>query len=190
MERNLLWSRFKEGDSTAFETIYSSYVDDLLIYGSRFTKDSTLVEDSIHDLFVRIYERREHLNTPQSIKAYLYSSLRREILHRADRREMPQDEIQESHFELDIDVEQAIIRSELNKEQLSLIQETLAVLSDRQREVIYLSFYNNLSHDEIAQVLGINNQSVRNLLSQGLKRMREGTELPVAVIVLLLPKLF
>lgn len=190
MQRDILWNRFKKGDSSAFEAIYNGYIDDLLMYGSRFTKDSTLVEDCIHDLFVRIYERREHLNDPKSIKAYLFSSLRREIIHQSGRKEQPHEEIKESLFHLDIDIEQATIRTELGQEQLQLIQQTMALLSDRQREVVYLSFYNNLSHDEIAQVLGINNQSVRNLLSNGLKRMREGTNMPLSLLVAVLPTLF
>lgn len=189
MQVNSLWEKFKKGDVSAFETLYNSHIDELLRYGSRFTRDTTLIEDCIHDLFVRLYERRDSLNSPSSLKAYLLTSLRREILLNLKRQNVAQDEATQSEFLLDIDIEQAIIRSELKHEQLEQVQQVLDSLSDRQREVIFLSFYNDLSNEEIAQVLGINNQSVRNLLSQGLKRMRSETQLPSLLLITTLSKI-
>lgn len=190
MQIDFLWEKFKEGDVSAFESIYNSHIDTLLQYGSRFSRDSSLVEDCIHDLFVRIYERRDRIQNPNSLKAYLLSSLRREIIS-ALKRNGSVDEISpQTDFGLDIDIEQATIQTELKKEQLEKVQHVLDTLSDRQREVIFLSFYNGLSHDEISQVLGINNQSVRNLLSQGLKKMRNETGIPMALLIVSLYRLF
>jgi RNA polymerase sigma factor, sigma-70 family len=189
MHRELLWERFKEGDSNAFEAIYNEYVDNLLSYGFRFTKDISLIEDSIHNLFVRLYERRHSIAEPKSIKAYLYTSLRREILSKGQPKEQPQPTEQELRFSLDINIEQVLIKGEIDRELLHKLEQTLSKLSARQREVIYLSFYNNLSNDEIAEVLQISNQSVRNLLSQGLKRMRAEANLPLGVVVALLHQL-
>jgi RNA polymerase sigma factor (sigma-70 family) len=186
MQVDILWNKFKKGDHSAFELMYNGYIDQLIAYGNRFSKDRSLVEDAIHDLFVRLYERRERLNNPNSLKAYLFSSLRREIIAKQNRKDTPQDEFSDNLFKLDIDVEQAMIKTELKSEQVAQVQQVLNKLSDRQREVVYLSFYNNLSHDEIAEVLGINNQSVRNLLSQGLKRMRNESQLPLIAIAAVL----
>ena len=188
MQVSFLWERFKKGDAAAFETLYNNHIDELLRYGSRFTRDTTLIEDCIHDLFVRLHERRDSLNSPNSLKAYLLTSLRREILLNIKRQNVPQKDISQSEFILDIDIEQAIIRSELKQEQLEQVKQVLDSLSDRQREVIFLSFYNGLSNDEISQILGINNQSVRNLLSQGLKRMRSETQLPSLLLITTLSK--
>lgn len=187
---NLLWEKFQKGDSIAFETLYSSHIDGMIAYGSRFTRDKTLVEDCIHDLFVRIYERRQNLKSPDSLKAYLWSSLRREILQSLKKQEPTRDHLSESEFSMDIDFEQALINSEFKQEQLVEIQRVLSELSDRQREVVFLSFYNGLDHDEIAQILDINNQSVRNLLSQGLKRMRSSSQIPTILLITSLSKLF
>jgi RNA polymerase sigma factor (sigma-70 family) len=183
MQINYIWEKFKKGESSAFETLYSCYIDELLQYGSRFTRDISLVEDCIHDLFIRLYERRKKLTSPNSLKAYLLSSLRREILTNLKRKDVVQEQVPESEFVLDIDIEQAIIRSEIKKEQVQQVQQVLDNLSDRQREAIYLSFYNGLSNDEIAQILEINNQSVRNLLSQGIKRMKSEAQLSSILLI-------
>ncbi len=46
-------------------------------------------------------------------------------------------------------------------------------LSARQREIIYLRFYHNMSYEEISDVMQINYQVCRNLLSQAIKSLRK-----------------
>lgn len=61
----------------------------------------------------------------------------------------------EYQFDLEIDIETAIIRSELEKEQLEVLQKELNNLTKQQREVLYLKYYKKMSPEEIAQVMGL-----------------------------------
>ena len=53
------------------------------------------------------------------------------------------------------------------------MQKALNKLSAKQREAIYLKYYQNMTNEQIAEVMKINNQSVRNLISQSLGSLRK-----------------
>ena len=67
------------------------------------------------------------------------------------------DEVNSSEyrFDLEIDIETAIVRSELEREQLEVLQKEINGLTKQQREVLYLKYYKKLNSDEIAEVMGL-----------------------------------
>src|SRR5215210_4417778 len=77
-----IWIRFKSGDKKALSYIYTRYFEKLYNYGSRITKDFGLTEDSIQDLFVEFWNKREEMSDVKNIRFYLYKSLRRKIIYK------------------------------------------------------------------------------------------------------------
>ncbi|MEQ9287162.1 MAG: sigma-70 family RNA polymerase sigma factor [Cyclobacteriaceae bacterium] len=75
-----LWGAFKDGNESAFITIYNTYFPMLYRYGFQYTKDKALIKDAIQDLFVELRQKRKRLSHTTSIKLYLYKSIRRKIL--------------------------------------------------------------------------------------------------------------
>ena len=98
---------------------------------------------------------------PQSISAYLCVSLRHIIVNELKKenggifRSLDDVDTNEYKFDLEIDIETAIIRSELEREQLKVLQREINNLTKQQREVLYLKYYKKMSSDEIAQVMGL-----------------------------------
>src|SRR5690625_2756486 len=81
MKRDVeLWKHLKQGDRTAFETLFRKYHQDLHRFAIRFSGDSQLAEDLIQDLFVHIWQQRESLGDVRSARAYLWISLRRALI--------------------------------------------------------------------------------------------------------------
>ena len=76
-------------------------------------------------------------------------------------------------FDLEIDIETAIIRSELEREQLKVLQREINNLTKQQREVLYLKYYKKMSSDEIAQVMGLTSRTVYNTTHTAISRLRE-----------------
>lgn len=173
------WEKIKEGDPEAFCKLYNEYANMLYSYGMKIFPNSDLVSDAIQTLFMQIYEKRKNLSEPKSMISYLCASLKRMILREAEKETRNKFNfenetfLQQYDFELELDIENALIKSELHKEQLILLQKALFELTNKQREVIYLRYFNNLNNDEIAEVMNINNQSVRNLISQALNILRQ-----------------
>lgn len=51
--------------------------------------------------------------------------------------------------------------------------QALAQLSNRQKEIIYLKFYQELNYDEVSEIMNINYQAARNLLYQSIKSLKK-----------------
>lgn len=79
----------------------------------------------------------------------------------------------EYQFDLEIDIETAIIHSELEKEQLEVLQKELNNLTKQQREVLYLKYYKKMSPEEIAQVMGLTSRTVYNTTHMAISSLRE-----------------
>lgn len=172
------WDLIKAGNELAFSKLYNDYADLLYGYGMKIVTDEESVTEAIQNLFVYLYEKRENLSCPSSIKAYLFASLKRTLLRMANKkRAIPffsLEQIAQSDydFDLEVDIETALIQGEHREEKIIKLQKALNELSPQQREVIYLKYYKNFSNDEIAEVLGVSNQIVRNVASRALLKLR------------------
>lgn len=166
-----LWVRFCKGDREALGIIYREHIDDLYDYGMHFCRNAEIVKDCLQDLFQCLWLDREHINTEvRNSRYYLISSLRRRLLrsvekHRRNDTNPPDDSFD---FELIPPREDIIIQNEIYNRQVAQLLEGIAVLSRRQREAIYLRFYQNLSYAEIARLMSMKVESVYNLISKAI----------------------
>lgn len=175
----LFWRRIQQGEEEAFRQLYEQYADLLYGYGMKIAGDDALVTEAIQSLFVYIFEKRETCAVPHSISAYLCVSLRHMIVNELKKensgllRSLEDVDANEYPFELEIDIETAIIRSELEKEQLELLQNELNALTKQQREVLYLKYYKKMDSEEIARVMGLTPRTVYNTTHMAITRLRE-----------------
>ncbi len=173
----VLWKDFRNGDEKAFETLLHLFYKPLFEYGYRFQKDESRLQDALHNLMISLWERREHLNDTQNLRLYLFKSFRHQIF-REKQQKAPLSIEPEDHFlpiesALSIEsVEGEIIRDEANFEKSSKIQKVLSKLTSRQQEILHLKYYENLSNEEIAELLQIGRPAVANLVYQASKLFR------------------
>jgi RNA polymerase sigma factor (sigma-70 family) len=172
-----LWQQLKNGSELALGKIIKKYFNLLQNYGYKFVRNEDFVKDCVQEVFVEIWSRRQNISLPDSVRAYLLSSVRKKILRESVRQKINgEDEI--INIENDIKFaefspELVIIEQENTQETIQKVAVLLNSLPKRQREVIYLRFYQNLERDEIAQIMGVNAQSVSNLLQAAFKTIRE-----------------
>lgn len=172
----LLWQAFKRGERSAFETLLQQYYPMLLNYGVRFYRDKEFVKDSVHDLFVEIWNRREHLSDVVSVKSYLLQALRKNIIRESGRLKWfrEADEISEKlNFDVEFNIETHFISRGIETETLQKLQMELDKLTKRQREAIFLRFTQDLPYEEIASIMAINYRSVINLIHEAIKSIRQ-----------------
>lgn len=174
-EDSELWKAFKKGSRVAFAQLYNLYIEDLLSYGYRVTSDRQLIRDSIQDLFLHLWQTRLNISDTNSIRFYLYRSLRNRIVRNIEKI---------NHTNIDtanlfeniigaLSVEDELIESEQLSEQLIKLKRAIQQLSTRQQEIIQLRYYHDFTFDEIAKMMQINNQSVRNLLHRAITELRQ-----------------
>ncbi len=174
MDDQQLWHRLKQGDPKALKLIYDDHVLSLSNYAKKFTSDQAQIDDTIHDLFVLIWNKRETLGLTDSIIKYLCVSLRRELIRRVNKaqQEISFDSVMEYKYDFQLTQEDIFIADEQVSENKAKLAKGMDNLSSRQKEAIYLKFYEEMSYEEICEVMGINYQSVRNLISKGLLELR------------------
>lgn len=175
IEEEVLWRRLLKGNVAAFESLMSCHFRTLFQYGLKFSSDEEFVKDTIQDLFLYIWERRQNLNGNIPVVPYLLASLRR-MMHRASSTSVsyvPSFENQPMLFDVKFGVETEYIRHETSRLMSHRLNRILDKLPPRQKEVIYLKFYQELTRDQIAVVMNISPQTVSNVLQIAMKQLRK-----------------
>ena len=170
-----LWTQLKSGNKKALEQIYRSTVQLLFRYGCRFTRDQQLVEDCIQDLFVELWQNRNGLGNTDSIERYLLAAIRRKVIRQVSKNSKVDlsDQQEDYTFSVEVTFEHKLIDAENTAENAERIKAAFEQLSKRQKEAIYLKYFAGLDYQEIEEVMKISYQSARNLVSGGLKKMKE-----------------
>ena len=172
-----LWQQMKQGSELALGKLIKKYFNLLQNYGLKFVKDEAFVKDCVQDVFIAIWTHRETIMSPQSIHAYLLSSVRRKVLREKVRQRLDQKQnantVEKEADLLDFSHEWLLIEQESLNEMTRKVSELLNELPKRQREVLYLRFYQNLERAEIADIMGINEQSVSNHLQAAFKNFKD-----------------
>lgn len=172
-----LWAEFRAGNEQAFSTIYSQHVKMLFNYGMKIFREQELVQDCIHDLFIELWDRRAYLNTTDSIKLYLFKSLKRKMIRVVSkhRKQIIENENQKEAYDFDFVAshEYILIEEQLTTEQELKLLRGLEKLPQAQKEAIFLRFYAGMSYEEIAGLMSINYQSVNNTIFRAMKVLRK-----------------
>ena len=171
----MIWQRFLAGDVDAFDKLMSSNFRSLFHYGSKFSKDKEFVKDCIQDLFLIFWERRENLSSDIVVRTYMMASLRR-LMHRntSSKSRIFDDagESREGAFEIEFSVEQHYIENESTLVLSQKVKKMLDELPRRQKEVIYLKFFQELDRNQISEIMEVSPQTVSNLLQIAIKQLR------------------
>ena len=177
LKANHLWDRYRKGDQQAFEQLYYQHVNALYDYGLRMTRDAPLVEDCIQDLFSDLWEKRAQMSTVHAVRAYLLVSIKRKIIRKLTHEQKCTLQPCEELGKYPQDFSPDIIES--NEEQLAHLTRAFAQLSDKQKEVIYLRFYNQLSYEEIAEVMCVQVKAIYKLMARAIHTLRIQIGTPV-----------
>lgn len=176
---DLLWAKLRMGSEEAISKLFCLYYSQLYNYGYNIIPRKELVKDCIQELFLTLWNKREGINEPHSVKAYLISSFRRIILRKLKRHRNRTKRNQtyiDSFFEEPYNIEQLLVHFETQQELKNKLKNAIDSLSKRQMESIYLKFYHGLTADEIAHIMGVNKQSVYNHVSEAISNMQNYIE--------------
>ena len=187
----LLWGSFKKGDWEAYSRLYDSYFGILNNYGYKFTRERKLIEDAVHDLFVRLWTTRERLSNPASVRNYLFKSLRHILIRKLKKEEKFTDiDGQEYPQAFSVNYVSETLKRIEDRELQARIRSYIETLLPRQQEIIYLRFYEGLSYEEIADIMSIHVNSAYKLLYKALDNLQNTFGPSPSLCILLSLKLF
>ena len=164
------------------------YVDDMYAYALSFGFDKQTSMDAIHDVFCKICEQENRLSEVDNIKFYLLKSLKNRLLDISKTRkvyfELSDNIILEKlPFSIRITIEDEFIKAEEKEKIKQKIESILNLLTDREREIIYLRYMQEYDYDKIAELMNITPPSCRKLLHKAISKLRESGQLYVLLVL-------
>jgi RNA polymerase sigma-70 factor (ECF subfamily) len=163
------------GDAEALGLLYDRYRRLAMAVAYRILDDATAAEDCLQDAFVQVWRNHASFHPERgSVKSWLLTIVRNAAIDRyrgregRARQDRPIDEVAYLLGEHDDPYEQAV-----ESIQAEEIQAALVGLPDEQRNAILLAFFNGLTHQEIAERMGVPLGTVKGRMRLGLKKMRQ-----------------
>ena len=168
-----LLASFPAGNMASFSQLYNLHINVLFNYGLKLTIDKELLKDCIHDIFVKLYTKKDELGTIDNLRSYLFISLKNKLCDELRRRMYMSDTaVEEVSISTPTDVEDDYMEEEQRKNEFSLVRRLLDQLSPRQREALTLYYIEEKKYEDICEIMNMNYQSVRNLMHRGLTKLR------------------
>ena len=167
-----LWDLFRAGDEVAYTRLIKKYSKILFNYGFRICQDKDFLKDCIQDVFLELWNRRLKINPTQAVKWYLFKAVRLRIFREQSKWNRNETPDENYTFLVEFNIESKMITDLETMELGTRIKQVLNGLPPRQREIMYLRFYENLDFENISQIMEISKQSVHNLLQKAYKNFR------------------
>lgn len=168
-----VWDDFLLGDKAAYSFMYEKYAPVLYNYGYKIAQNRQITEDCLQDLFLTILETRERLSHTDSIKFYLMRALRRDIVRKLTNEQRFNSELDSVDFSIEFHYEPTWIDAQISQEQSTLLLRELNSLPARQKEALFLKYFDNLSYEEIAGVMGIEQTSVYKIVYKAIASLQK-----------------
>lgn len=169
-----LWKACLTGNKEAFKEIYCRFYSLLYNYGSKLVRNKDLVKDCIQDIFIKMIQNYSSLSPTPNVKGYLIKALRNKLYDSLEKEKITDDisQYEETFITEELFSMLSFEESESDSRARRLMK-VLSELSSHQQEIIYLYYVDELNHEQIAEVMGINYQSSKNLLFRSLSNLRK-----------------
>ncbi len=166
------YRRYLDGDEMAFDAIIEELYKPLVFFLRGFSVDLDTAEDIAMDVFTELVLHRHRYNFKVSLKTYLFMLGKSRVLNESKRR----------RFVADIPLEEAALyrsdgespeEEQIRDERAKAVHAALVQLPEEMRTAVYLSYFEDMTYEEIAKVMKKNKKQVDNLLYRGKERLRQ-----------------
>lgn len=162
----------RSGNEEALFSLMKLYYNDLYKYGLRFTAESNLTKDLIQEFFLHIWNNRSKFQAVDNIKAYLIVSFKRFLLQELRKLSKQVGTAVKPAEEIEYPFEEYIILFQENEIMRQTLFKAIESLSKREKELVRLKFFEQLSYEEISSKTSLETRTVYNCLYEALKKLR------------------
>ena len=171
-QESVLVRDFQRGDDIAFLDLYHRYKQPIYGFILKMVGDLDAAKDIFQTVFLHVYEQANHIDHPESFRAWLYSIARNESVSYL-RHSTHLDRSREEPDEVSPDGDPTPLTSAERTEEIQLLNRAVADLRPEYREVVILRDYQQLSYREIAAILRIEERLVKSRLFTARRRLYE-----------------
>lgn len=163
--------RLSTGDKQAFTALFDTYWHNIYSVALVLTKSQQVAEDTVQEIFLKIWNKREEILSVDRFDNYLFIMARNHIFSEFRRLKVRQEHVAllQAHFAEPLRTPEDQL---LYKESTELIEKAVAGLAPQQQQVYRLSREQGLTHEAIAATMGISVNTVRNHMIRAIKGIR------------------
>jgi len=170
-EEKLLLSALGDSDKRAFAVLYNLYAGKCLHFVASIIKDQDAAKDVTHDIFVKVWLKRDVISKVSSFSAYLFRMARNAVMDRLEseiirRRFVTESLVVSEEFRMYVDEKVSIDELQV------LIFNAVSRMPEQRRKIFMMSRYKGVPNIKIAEMLGINIRTVENHLTNALADIR------------------
>jgi RNA polymerase sigma factor, sigma-70 family len=171
--------KFNSGDLKVFERIHQDMYHSLCLYGAKFVDEDDIIDDTVQEAFIALWDKRKELDNIFRLKAYLYTIVRNKLLtYKRLKKTVSIEGVQ-------IDLEEEDLDGQILKEEAyKTLRDAISSLPERTKLVINYKI-NGHTNKEIAENLDITVNTVKTLQKAGYSKLREQLKGNVYILILL-----
>jgi RNA polymerase sigma-70 factor (family 1) len=168
---NELIQQLIKGDAAAFTEVYEVYKDSVFAFAYSLTKSRETAEEVVQNVFLKLWEKREQLKIDHSFLAFVKKVTYNQVIDFF--RKVKTDKALQQKIYLKIESirsgsEEYLLGKELEK----LYRQAIETLPAQQKKIYLLSRESDLTYEEIANLLNLSRNTVRNHLAEAVKAIR------------------
>jgi RNA polymerase sigma-70 factor (ECF subfamily) len=177
-----LMLRVKQGDTAAFTELVEKYKQPVMNLAYRTLHDATEAEDLAQNVFVQVYKSAARYQSTAKFSTWLFTiarnlclnEIRRRSRHPAESLDTPHPEqedqpLQQFEDKKTFSPPESLLQNELSQN----IERALADLPENQRSALLLCRQEDLSYEEIAEILGCSLSATKSLIHRGRETLKE-----------------
>lgn len=168
-----LWiEKIRDGDTRAFENLFLEFYAPLCRFAWQYVRDNSIAEEIVQDVFLKLWQTRENWEPRGSIRSYLYIAVKNRALDIIKHKKIEDNYIVEQ-IQSSNNKGQAVDDILHEKEFYKEAQKAITQLPERCRLVYILHRRDELSYNEIAEILDISVKTVESQMSRALRMLRK-----------------
>ena len=178
--------RVRDDDATAFEDLVTRYQDRLVRIIEHLAPNRDMAEDLVQEVFFRVYRARKRYTADAKFSTWLFT-IANNVVHNAYRSHSRRHEVNvgdkppssNGSGRMNVITSAAAPSGQMPARQLEgleraeLVRLAIQSLSERQRTALLLSRFEEMSHQDIADTMGLSSKAVKSLLSRARVNLRD-----------------
>lgn len=164
--------RLRNGDEKAFSTLFYTYKDKLYDFVLGMTRSEREAEDTVQNVFLKIWNNRENMPAVDNFNAYIYSMARNQMIDIMRKFTRNTDALESITDERDTDTSRMPMEKMLFEEVKNAIDDAVAQLPNQQRRAFVMRKFQGLSQADIAQALSVSVATATGYTKEAAKSVR------------------
>lgn len=172
IEKELI-QNIKRGEHKAITLLFKSFYLPLCTYATVILNDKETAQDIVQDVFIKIWDSRDHLQIVTTLKGYLYRCVHNRCLNYM-RVKTRTKQLSFSTFsltkvlQLKIEIPPDVLETLFSEDTEKCILQAMKKLPDHSRKVFYYCRFENLSYSEISVKMDISLSTVKTQMRRAM----------------------